>query len=116
MRNKQLYPKEWNDTIRPAILKRDKYKCQRCGIKHRDIGYYDYKSVWVSCDNFMIEYAKKTGFKVKEIILQVHHKDGNRANNNETNLTSVCDRCHMIIEAAGNRVKRLIKNSNKNNK
>ncbi len=116
MNKKQLYPNNWADEIRPKILMRDKYKCQRCKVAHRDKGYYDILSRWVSCDEFMLKYAQKVGFKVKEIILQVHHKNGNRSDNSESNLISLCPRCHMIVEHADNRIKRLIRNSSNNNK
>lgn len=37
----------------------------------------------------------------KEIVLQVHHIDGNRKNNNDSNLQILCANCHLIIHCTG---------------
>lgn len=34
--------------------------------------------------------------ELPEVLLLVHHKDHNRHNNDETNLSLVCKRCHQI--------------------
>jgi len=56
--------------IRPYILKRDNWTCQRCGKKQK------YPS------------------------LEVHHIDGNRHNNIETNLITLCPDCHRKCDFA----------------
>ena len=53
--------------IRQALLKERPYKCEKCGI-----------SDWLG----------------EEIVLQVHHKDGNNANNTRDNLLLLCPNCH----------------------
>lgn len=109
MRNKQQYPVNWSDTIRPAALMRANYKCSKCKIKHRSKGYYDYTGNWIECDNYMLMYARKLEFKTQEIILQVHHRDGNRENNNDSNLQVLCVRCHLEVERELNKMKRKLK-------
>lgn len=109
MRNKKNYPVNWHDTIRPAALMRANYKCSKCKIKHRSKGYYDYAKRWVECDNFMLMYADKLNFKTMEIVLQVHHKDGNPQNNADSNLQVLCTRCHLEIERELNIMKRKLK-------
>lgn len=54
-------------TIREILLKERPYKCERCGI-----------STWLN----------------EEIILQVHHIDGNSSHNTRDNLMLLCPNCH----------------------
>ena len=60
------YPKEWTRLFKEDIRKRDSYTCQHCGISEA-------------------EYKRK---------LDVHHKDDNKFNLDETNLISLCRSCH----------------------
>lgn len=106
MRNKKNYPSNWNDEIRPLALKRGNYKCSKCKIRHRAIGYYDYKNVFVDCDDFMLRHAQQLSFKLVTIILQVHHKDGNPGNNLDDNLQCLCNKCHLEVERNLNILKR----------
>ena len=109
MRNKHLYPENWHDEIRPKILAKQHYKCKICKIKHRSTGYYDFNKQFVECDNFMIEHAKKLNFKLQKIILQIHHKNGDRKNNEEYNLVALCPKCHLAEEKELNKLKRKLK-------
>lgn len=106
---KQLYSEDWADTIRPAILKRDGYRCKKCLIKHRAVGYYETPKKFVECDDFMQEYARKRDFKLIKIILQVHHKNANKADNRESNLITLCPRCHFEADKELNRLKQITK-------
>lgn len=54
-------------SIRERLLEERPYKCEICGI-----------SSWMD----------------KEIILQIHHKDGNNSNNTRNNLMLLCPNCH----------------------
>lgn len=65
------YPYEF-EAIKPYIRERDNYTCQHCGATSN--GTNDYK-------------------------LDVHHIDGNRFNNEEWNLITLCRSCHKIAEA-----------------
>lgn len=109
MKNKHRYPDNWADTIRPDILKRDKYSCNDCTAKHRDVGYY-VNNVFIKLeDPFQIEWAKKQGFKVTKIFLQIAHLDQNPDNNNYENLRAKCPKCHLRFDNSFNSVKRLMK-------
>lgn len=88
------YAPDWRDTIRPAILKRDQYRCKHCGVKHRAKGYYDNSGYFIECDEFMIEWAKRNNIKPFTMYLQVAHLDQNKQNNDDKNLLSLCPRCH----------------------
>lgn len=108
MKNRHQYPPEWNDTIRPDILKRDQYKCTSpgCKIKHRDIGYYDSWGNFIQCDEFMQEWAKKNGHKLQKIHLQIAHLDQNKSNNAYSNLKAMCPAHHLQYDRYYNNLKR----------
>lgn len=106
MQNRNNYAPEWFDTIRPAILKRDNYKCQKCFVKHRSKGYYDSHGNFVECDQFMLDWAKRNQLKPITIYLHVAHLDQNPANNSESNLKSLCPRCHLNFDRPFNLIKR----------
>lgn len=61
------------ETIRNYLFDKTNYKCEECGFEG---------------------YNKKTG----KTILQVHHIDGNSANNKEENLKVLCPNCHAMTE------------------
>ncbi len=73
-KNEQL--KDWKDYKRSANLKKHLIKlrgviCECCKLAH-----------WLDA----------------EIPLEVHHKDGNRTNNNENNLQLLCPNCHALTD------------------
>lgn len=103
------YSKNWADTVRPSILKRDNYRCKRCNVGHRKIGYYNNVKLFVECDSFMVDWCKRNNIKVIRIILQVHHKNGNKKDDADSNLVSLCPRCHLKEEADLNIIKRKVK-------
>lgn len=108
MRNKHHYPENWADTIRPAILKRDAYKCTSCGLRHKSVGYYDHRGTFVECDALMAHWAKTQGFKVQKISLQIAHLDQDKNNNEFTNLSAKCPKCHLNFDRQFNKAKRLM--------
>lgn len=106
MKNLHLYPENWADTIRPAILKRDHYKCVKCGIGHRQIGYYNAKGEFIDCDEFMQTWAKAQGFKIQKIHLQIAHIDHMKENCDENNLEAQCPKCHLNYDREFNMILR----------
>jgi hypothetical protein len=109
MRNRENYPENWEDTIRPDILKRDKYKCSECNAHHRQHGYYDGDVFYALIDKFQIEWAKKQGFKVQKIHLQIAHLDQNPNNNDYDNLLCKCPKHHLRFDNKFNTAKRLMR-------
>lgn len=108
MKNKHLYHPDWRDIIRPAILKRDAYKCKvpGCTVRHKSKGYYDNWGSWIECDQFMLDYAKSKKFKIQTIYLQVAHLDQNPANNSVSNLRSMCPAHHLQYDRYYNNLKK----------
>ena len=72
-----LYTLNPNDTlpesIRNYLFNKVNYKCEECGFEG---------------------YNKRTG----KTILQIHHIDGNSANNREENLQVLCPNCHAMTD------------------
>ena len=64
---------EMSGHIRNYLLEKANYKCSRCG--------------WC-------EVNTEVGYPM----LEIHHKDGNRANNTFGNLVVLCPNCHSITE------------------
>ncbi len=107
--DKKLYCENWSDTIRPAILKRDSYRCQHCGAVHR--AYYLFNGttnkVRIEVDEYK-EY-KENGITVRQIHLQVAHLDCDKNNNDSINLLSLCGSCHLKQDKAWKNLLRLAK-------
>lgn len=87
MRHKERYPENWNDTIRPAVLKRDNYECQICKVKHRS--YNQIKS--------------------ERIFLQCAHRNRVEKDCSMDNLFSLCPNCHLGYDREDNKLRRLTK-------
>lgn len=94
MRNKKEYSEEWVDTIRPAILKRDNYRCSVCGVKHRSYVLVNQDGNYSIIDKGEHDEYKKYGAKCYRIFLQVAHLNHDKENNKEENLRAMCPRCH----------------------
>jgi 5-methylcytosine-specific restriction endonuclease McrA len=92
--NIKEYADNWRDTIRPAILRRDQYKCTICGIKHRARVYQLSKGHYREVDAFEEEFIKAQGRKVFTMFLQVAHLDHNKLNNDPSNLRTLCPYHH----------------------
>jgi 5-methylcytosine-specific restriction endonuclease McrA len=112
MRNKDQYPDNWYDEIRPRILARDKYKCQQCGIKHRQwVATKKNEGVTKIESNEQEDYRLE-GFTVYMIKLHVCHKNNVKSDLSDNNLISKCVSCHAKMD--GN-YKALIRKGNKIN-
>jgi len=115
MRNKHLYPENWVDTIRPDILKRDNYKCQKCGIKHRSYVLVDSNFNRTLIDKSEHDEYTTYGANTYRIFLQVCHLDHNKANCNYINLVALCPTCHNLNDREHKRVMRLAEKKRTNN-
>lgn len=102
------YSPDWRDIIRPAILKRDNYKCKVCGINHKIRVYKNKAGKYVECDKFIEEWAKANGYKVFTLYLQVAHMDHNKQNNDPSNLVTLCPVHHAKNDAQHKSIQRKI--------
>lgn len=103
------YDPSWSDVIRPAILARDKFKCQECGARHRH--YYLFQKGKLPIKIEAPEYLeyKTIGLDARILYLQVAHLDCDKTNNDYTNLKSLCPTCHLRYDRAWKKVLRLSK-------
>ena len=89
-----VYPLNWLSEIRPAILRRDGYKCTRCGAVR---GQY--------------KIGMETG-KTYKVVLHIAHLDHDKENKKVkySRLATMCQCCHMVYDnltdASGKRGKR----------
>lgn len=109
MKQRHKYSEEWFDTIRPAILKRDDYKCTECRIKHRTWVAITSEGTRITIDSDEVSDYKTNNYKVYRIFLQVAHLDNNKSNNDYANLKSLCVKCHAIKDREW---KKLLRKSN----
>jgi len=72
-RSLEKYGTEFSKELKDRIRNRDNYECQVCKITEKE---------------HLIN-SKKT--------LVIHHIDGNKYNNNTSNLVSLCVSCHIIM-------------------
>jgi hypothetical protein len=84
-----FYGHEWRTVTRPRILKRDRNRCVRCGL--RDVlpgaGY------WEERDGTRVRRPARSR-------LEVAHLDGNASNCEDSNLASLCHACHRANDYA----------------
>lgn len=107
MKNRASYAPDWLDTIRPAILKRDNYKCKHCRVEHRTPYYKDEKGITHQCDKWLAQWAQSNGYHVRVLFLQVAHLDQDPTNNSPANLLTLCPACHFRFDNKHNKLKRL---------
>jgi hypothetical protein len=69
-----FYPKNWKDSLKEEIRKRDKYNCQLCKINQN----------------------------TQRRKLDVHHIDYNKKNCEFKNLISLCQKCHLRVNTNRN--------------
>lgn len=106
MKNRENYPENWEDTIRPDILKRDNYTCKGCGAKHRKSYIFHKNGKRTSIHEDEIQEAKEAGEKAYKVFLQIAHKDQNPSNNNYNNLIAFCRKCHLNFDRSCNNLKK----------
>lgn len=111
MRNRHKYPPEWTEVIRPAVLRRDKYRCTDCGAQNHKEGYYTPSGGFVQCDEHMKAWALSQGIKVVRVHLQICHLDQNPENNELTNLAAKCPKHHLKYDHAFRHASRIGKHA-----
>ena len=109
MRNRNRYHEDWEDIIRPEILKRDKFVCQNCGVRHKKSYVFQKNGSYFQIPESEIGLWKSYGDKAYKVFLQIAHLDGDPKNNKYTNLKSFCPRCHLNYDRERNKISRISK-------
>lgn len=106
---KALYHDQWQDVIRPEILKRDGFKCQDCGVQHKRYILREKSGLWTYIEKS--EYAEYCTLKMRayRVYLQVAHLDSDKSNNNDSNLRSLCLWCHLKFDKSYKQLLRISK-------
>ncbi len=107
MQNKKQYAENWADTIRPAILKRDNYKCAHCGVRHRSFITWITDIMWKYIDRDELQEFKDEGKRAYQVHLQVAHRDNDKSNNADSNLITLCQPCHHLMDKTWKTVLRI---------
>ena len=109
MRNKERYHKDWNDIIRPEILKRDGYVCTKCGVRHKKSYVFEKSGNRFEIPESEIKEWKSYGDKAYKVYLQIAHLDHDPNNNDYKNLASMCVKCHLTNDRDYKRLRRIVK-------
>lgn len=109
MKNRDNYPVDWFDTIRPRILKRDNYRCRKCRIANRQLAIKENGIVQPLMDDFEIDWAKRNNKRIIKIYLVIAHLNHITSDNKDENLLTLCPTCHFANDLPMNLVKRLMK-------
>ncbi len=107
MQNRKAYSEDWEDTIRPAILKRDNYRCVECNVKHRSYVFFDQSGKRIIVTRDECAEMKEQGYRAYRIYLQVAHLDNDKSNNDPGNLKTLCPICHHMRDKAWKSLMRL---------
>jgi hypothetical protein len=96
------YSDNW-EWLSKQVRKRNYGRCELCfapnGVpvyrpKSKRVGEWEYP--WLDLSGSMSE--PSDSLRETKIILTVHHIDGNKKNNSEQNLISLCQRCHLRLD------------------
>lgn len=81
--DKSLYGSDWQ-IIRNAIFLRDGFTCQQCGA----MDYRYFTSLWRKNNDIPKP-------QIPLVFVQCAHLDNNKENMNESNLLTLCPKCHL---------------------
>lgn len=93
--NKHRYPANWKE-IRAAILLRANNCCEKCGVENYSIIWRDDFGNWhYAPEGYQSDAMALDGTKFVKIILTIAHLDHQPENNDERNLSALCQKCHL---------------------
>ena len=99
------YPPNWRTEIRPAVLKRARNCCQRCGLPNHSTVLSKSRILLVDPQPYKeaiqsVGFYHDNGERAIVIVLTVAHLDHNTQNNHPSNLAALCQKCHLAHDAA----------------
>jgi hypothetical protein len=102
--NYKNYPLDWFTRIRPAILKRARHCCEKCGLQNYSIVLQQSRIPMV--EGCTYQWAKENldfyhcleGGKAIIIVLTIAHKDHFPMNCDPENLLALCQKCHNQMD------------------
>lgn len=115
IKDKLIYPSNWKE-IRKSILERDRHSCANCGIENYSVVKWDaeLKKYERACGNIHIDAFgrgectyEEARFLVRHwnemcddgkwivIVLTIAHLNHDTSNNDDSNLSALCQRCHL---------------------
>ncbi len=106
MRNSNKYHKYWKEKYRSEALILANFKCQNCGVVHKNCYIFEKGKKPVKVDEEEMKEAKKFGEKAYKVYLQVAHLDHDTTNNEMSNLKVLCPSCHLNNDREVNNIKR----------
>jgi len=109
MRNRERYHPDWNDVIRPDILKRDKFVCVKCGVMHKKSYVFQKDGSRFRISESEIKEWRGYGDKAYKVFLQIVHLDRDPGNNDYDNLKAYCPKCHLNYDREVNMILRKTK-------
>lgn len=107
MKNSYNYPDNWRDTIRPAILKRDNYRCVKCNIKHRQCVLVAPDGSYIFIDKNEVKEYRANKKRAFQIFLQVSHLNHIKHDCRHENLQTLCPKCHFANDKEFNKLAKL---------
>lgn len=114
--NRDRYPADWSD-IRNRILARANHRCERCGVRDRELGGRKENGIWCRAiprgdDGIRAQWPKPgetercadasgkiRWLRIVRIVLTIAHLDHTPENCDPRNLQALCQRCHNRLDA-----------------
>jgi len=99
--NYKDYPGNWFTEIRPSVLERDGYCCQKCNVPNHAIIYREKKNpfIWhLWPEGMESESLNIDGYKAVKVVLTIAHINHNHNDSDINNLAALCQRCHLKLD------------------
>jgi len=99
---RRFYGVVWRTIVRPRILKRAGYRCERCGLANGAVGIRTNHGKLFHPVPVRRRRGAGAGHEIR-IVLQVCHLDHTPGHDSDDNLQALCARCHFLLDAEQHR-------------
>lgn len=106
IKDKSLYPKNWDAISRRIRFERAGGKCEECGMEHGAVGARDREGVWHdepdidSMNSSLGHHLFGVWPKIIKVVLTCAHLNHAPGDNRDENLKALCQKCHLSHDAA----------------